>query len=99
MDPQAAEIRQAIEETRAELGETAQALAYKTDVKARVGDKVNETKQRGLRSAHEALGKAAATGRPVMAKKRFALPLGAVMAGAGGVFLALRMRDRRGDEG
>jgi len=40
----AVEIRREIEQTRAELGETVQALAAKTDVKARAHEKVDEVK-------------------------------------------------------
>ena len=40
-----AEIRQEISETRGELGETMEAIGYKTDVKARAGDFVNEKKE------------------------------------------------------
>jgi ABC-type transporter Mla subunit MlaD len=39
------EIRQDIERTRAQLGETVEALAHKVDVPARVQDKVHDTKQ------------------------------------------------------
>ena len=40
------EIRQEIERTREELGETVEALAAKTDIKAQAKAKVDETKQR-----------------------------------------------------
>lgn len=43
-----AEIRADIEQTRAELGETVEALAAKTDVKAHAKDKVQETRERAL---------------------------------------------------
>ncbi|HEX8761402.1 MAG TPA: DUF3618 domain-containing protein [Pseudonocardiaceae bacterium] len=39
------EIRQDIERTRKQLGDTAEALAHKADVPARVKDKVHDTKQ------------------------------------------------------
>ena len=42
-DPRA--IREEIEETREELGDTVAALAHKTDVKARAKDKVEEVKE------------------------------------------------------
>jgi hypothetical protein len=42
------EIREDIEQTREELGETVEALAAKTDVKAQARAKVQETKQRAL---------------------------------------------------
>ncbi len=41
-DPEA--IEREIEDTRARMGERVDALAYKTDVKTRVGDKVAETR-------------------------------------------------------
>lgn len=40
------EIEAEIERTREELGETVEALAAKTDVKARAKEKVDETKER-----------------------------------------------------
>ncbi len=43
-----AEIRADIEQTREELGETVEALAAKTDVKARAQDKVHEATERAL---------------------------------------------------
>ncbi len=42
------QIREDIEQTREELGETVEALAAKTDVKAQARAKVDETKQRAL---------------------------------------------------
>jgi gas vesicle protein len=39
-------IRREIEDTRDRMGDTVEALSYKTDVKARAGDKVNELKGR-----------------------------------------------------
>ena len=39
------ELRQDIERTRAELGQTVEALAHKVDVPARVKDKMRDTKQ------------------------------------------------------
>jgi hypothetical protein len=43
-----AEIRADIERTREELGETVEALAAKTDVKAHAQDKLQDTRQRAL---------------------------------------------------
>ena len=51
-DPE--QIREDIEATRQELGDTVEALAAKADVKARMRDKVASTKQ----SAAQKLGKA-----------------------------------------
>jgi hypothetical protein len=39
------EIREEIEDTRARMGDTVEALAYKTDVKSRTRDKVSDTVQ------------------------------------------------------
>lgn len=47
-------LRREIEQTRAELGETVEALAAKADVKARAQDAVDDVKQR----VHEAAGEA-----------------------------------------
>jgi hypothetical protein len=44
--PSVDELRAEIKQTRAELGETVQALAAKADVKARAMDQVEQTKQR-----------------------------------------------------
>jgi ElaB/YqjD/DUF883 family membrane-anchored ribosome-binding protein len=51
-DPE--QIQEEIEETRREMGDTVEALAAKADVKARVKDKVEHTKE----AAAEKLGKA-----------------------------------------
>jgi ElaB/YqjD/DUF883 family membrane-anchored ribosome-binding protein len=52
------EIRADIERTRRELGETAAAVAAKTDVKAQAKAKADETKQRATEKKDELLGKA-----------------------------------------
>jgi hypothetical protein len=52
--PTADELRAQIKQTRAELGETAQALAAKADVKARAKDQVEQTKQKVRAQALEA---------------------------------------------
>lgn len=43
--PDPEELRREIEETRAELGDTVEALSHKADVKGRAKDKVEERKQ------------------------------------------------------
>ena len=48
------ELQADIDRTRQELGETVSALADKADVKAHVQDKVAETKQAAVRTAHVA---------------------------------------------
>lgn len=52
------EIRADIEETREELGDTVEALAAKTDVKAQARDKVDEIKGSVRAKADEAKAKA-----------------------------------------
>jgi hypothetical protein len=49
----AAALRTEIEETREELGDTAAALAAKTDVKARAQDRADELKARAKAKADE----------------------------------------------
>ena len=49
--PSIDELRAEIKQTRAELGETVQALAAKADVKARALDQVEHAKQRVLGAA------------------------------------------------
>jgi ElaB/YqjD/DUF883 family membrane-anchored ribosome-binding protein len=52
--PEVDALRADIEQTRAELGETVQALAAKADVKARAKEQVEQTKQRVKAQAAEA---------------------------------------------
>jgi hypothetical protein len=49
------EIRQDIERTREQLGDTVEALAHKADVPARVKDKVHDTQQSVQVKAEEAM--------------------------------------------
>jgi ElaB/YqjD/DUF883 family membrane-anchored ribosome-binding protein len=42
------EIRQQIEETRAQMGDTVDAIAYKADVKERAKDSITEKKERAV---------------------------------------------------
>ncbi|MFG1609960.1 DUF3618 domain-containing protein [Actinoplanes sp. NPDC049265] len=56
--PDVAALRAEIAQTRAELGETVQALAAKADVKARAKEQVEQTKQRVKAQAAEAGQKA-----------------------------------------
>jgi len=51
-------IQDDIEQTREALGDTAAALGYKSDVKARAGDRVSETKERITGAAEDAAAKA-----------------------------------------
>ena len=52
------ELREQIEETREELGDTVEALAAKTDVKARARAKVEESKSAAAEKKNHLLGKA-----------------------------------------
>jgi ElaB/YqjD/DUF883 family membrane-anchored ribosome-binding protein len=58
-DPE--QIREEIEETRRELGDTVEALAAKADVKARVREKVESTKESATHKKDQLLGKARET--------------------------------------
>ncbi len=55
-DPE--QIREEIEETRREMGDTVEALAAKADVKARMKDKVSATKESAAQKKDDLLGKA-----------------------------------------
>lgn len=57
-DPE--QIERNIEQTREELGETVEALAHKTDVKAQAKQKVEETKAAAADKKDELLGRAKA---------------------------------------
>src|SRR3954453_1907681 len=66
--PTVEELRAEIQQTRADLGETVQALAAKADVKARAKDQVEQTKLRVKPQAADAAGRvrdvaATATGK------------------------------------
>ena len=52
-DERAAQLQREIEETREELGDTAAALAAKTDVKARAQDRADELRGRARAKADE----------------------------------------------
>jgi cobalamin biosynthesis Mg chelatase CobN len=55
--PDMAVLREEIKQTRAELGETVQALAAKADVKARAKESVEQTKAKVKAQAAEATGR------------------------------------------
>ena len=55
--PDVAALREDIKQTRAELGETVQALAAKADVKARAKEQVELTKQKARAQVHDATDK------------------------------------------
>jgi ElaB/YqjD/DUF883 family membrane-anchored ribosome-binding protein len=89
-DPE--QIRVEIEATREEMGDTVEALAAKADVKSRVREKVDQTKQ----SAAEKLGKArdaspdsvsSSASQATQKAKQNPVPVAAVGAFAGGFLL------------
>ena len=55
--PDVEALREEIKQTRAELGETVQALAAKADVKARAKEQVEVTKAKAMAQVHEATEK------------------------------------------
>lgn len=64
MASEAAEIREAIEQTRVQLGETVQALAEKADVKAQVHKKLDEAREQARQAVRSVPDRAAAGKRP-----------------------------------
>jgi hypothetical protein len=58
--PEAERLKEQIEETRAELGDTVAALAHKTDVKAQAREKVEDTKARAKEKVDDVKDRAAA---------------------------------------
>lgn len=101
MASEAAEILQAIEETREHLGQTVQALAQKTDVKAQFSKAVDHTKQRSREQVEEAIHKVVEVGRPAVAapaklagNMSLLASAGAIVAALGGVWLLVRARGK-----
>jgi cobalamin biosynthesis Mg chelatase CobN len=89
--PTVEELRAGIKQTRAELGETVQALAAKADVKARARDQVEQVKEKALGQVEQAKVRAreVATATPV--------PIALVVAGVAavvGIILVVRGRRR-----
>src|SRR5215207_6543716 len=58
-------IRREIEQTRAEMGETVDALGYKTDVKARAKDSIHDKKESVMGVAHSAKDRLVGAGQTV----------------------------------
>ena len=99
-DPE--QIREEIEETRRELGDTVEALAAKADVKARMREKVVSTKDSAAQKKDDLMGKARQTSPDSVAAgasqatqmaKENPLPVAAVGAFVGG-FLMGRLTKR-----
>ncbi|MET7938122.1 DUF3618 domain-containing protein [Streptomyces sp. NPDC005322] len=80
------ELREQVEHTRHELGQTVQALAARTDVKARAQEKATEVKEQAAVKAGELKAKAAEAGQANR------VVLLAVATGAIVVWLAFRRK-------
>jgi hypothetical protein len=90
------QIRQEIEETRAQMGDTVDALAYKADVKERAKDSITEKKERAVESfAQTKKGAQRAAG--VAQENPIGLAIGGVAVGflAGMVIPRTRLEDER----
>ena len=93
-DPE--QIREEIEETRRELGDTVEALAAKADVKTRMHDKVESTKESVAHKKDELLGKAreaspdtvsAGASQATQKARQNPIPVAAIGAFVGGFLL------------
>jgi cobalamin biosynthesis Mg chelatase CobN len=93
--PDVNQLRAEIKQTRAELGETVQALAAKADVKARAKEQVEHTKQRVRAQAAEAGEKVREAALSATDRVRSA----AVHAGAAARGTAEQAADRVADSG
>jgi len=97
MGQEPSQIRQEIEETRAEMGDTVDALAYKTDVKTRVKESISDKRERlieQVQGSKDKVGDATPDGRQVKEGARQAVgvaqenPLGLAIGGIAAGFLA-----------
>jgi Protein of unknown function (DUF3618) len=93
-DPE--QIRDEIETTRREMGDTVEALAAKADVKARMREKVGATKETAAQKKDDLLGKAkgvspdtvtSGAGQATQKAKENPLPVAAMGAFVGGFLL------------
>jgi ElaB/YqjD/DUF883 family membrane-anchored ribosome-binding protein len=82
-----AAVRAQVEQTREELGETVEALAYKADVKSRAHDKADEVKAKAQDAAEQVKAKAGPTALQVRARAQQLPP--PVLAGAAFLLVAL----------
>jgi gas vesicle protein len=91
------QIRQEIEETRGEMGDTVEALAYRADVKSRVKDSIADKRDRLVERVQGTTGKvseAAPDGEQLKQGAHRAVgiaeenPIGLALAGVAGGFLA-----------
>jgi Protein of unknown function (DUF3618) len=97
MGQEPSQIRQEIEETRAEMGDTVDALAYKTDVKTRVKESIADKRERLIEQVQgtgHKVGEATPDGQQVKEGARQAVgvaqenPLGLALGGLAAGFLA-----------
>lgn len=97
MGQEPSQIRQEIEETRAEMGDTVDALAYKTDVKSRVKESIADKRERlveQVRGTTHKVGDATPDGQEVKEGARQAVgiaqenPIGLALGGVAAGFLA-----------
>jgi ElaB/YqjD/DUF883 family membrane-anchored ribosome-binding protein len=102
-DPE--QIREEIEETRAELGDTVAAMAQKTDVKAQAKQRIDHAKATVTEKTEEFVGKAkdvspdtavSAASTATQKARQNPLPVAAAGAFAAG-FLLGRLMSSRGD--
>lgn len=96
MGPEPSQIRQEIEETRSEMGDTVDALAYKSDVKTRVKESVSDKRDRfveQIKGTSHKVGEATPDGEQLKSGAHQAVgiaeenPLGLALAGIAGGFL------------
>lgn len=97
MGQEPSQIREEIEETRAEMGNTVDALAYKTDVKTRVKESISDKRERlveQVRGTSHKMGEASPNGHEVKEGAREAVgfaqenPLGLALGGIAAGFIA-----------
>lgn len=97
MGQEPSQIRQEIEETRAEMGDTVDALAYKTDVKTRVKESISDKRERlisQVQGTSHKVGEATPDGHQVKEGAQQAVgvaqenPLGLAIGGLAAGFLA-----------
>ena len=96
MGQEPSQIRQEIEETRAEMGDTVDALAYKTDVKGRVKESISDKRERlvgQIQGTTSKVGEVTPDGQQVKEGARQAVgvaqenPLGLAIGGLAAGFL------------
>ena len=91
------ELRRDIEQTRAELGATVEALSHKADVKARLSDKAGERRDQLRDKLRETTPQSAqeSAGQAVLRARERPLPVAAGGAFAAGLLMGWILRGRR----